>query len=327
MTEPSGGPAVSSPPPSLRRRRRDRDIVVPEAEFTSYYGAPILKAPTWEALDVAGYLFLGGLAGASSGLAAGAGLSRRPGLARVSRLGAAGAITVSLVALVHDLGRPLRFYNMLRIAKVTSPMSMGSWLLSGYAPLALASAASDVTGIAPVLGQAAGIGAAALGTGVATYTAALVADTATPAWHDAHRHLPFLFAGSATAAAGGLGLLAAPLAESGPARRAAVGGAAVELAVTEHLKQTIGLSAEAYERGKAGRLMKAAEVLTGAGAALAAVSSRSRLLSRVAGASLVAGSVATRFGIFEAGVESARDPRYVVVPQRERLEARRTTTA
>jgi hypothetical protein len=32
------------------------------------------------------------------------------------------------------------------------------------------------------------------------------------------------------------------------------------------------------------------------------------------------GSACTRFGVFEAGLESARDPKYVVVPQRERLE-------
>jgi hypothetical protein len=301
-------------------------LMVPQATPGSYYGRPILKAPTWEALDVAGYLFLGGLAGVSSSLGAGAAVTGRPGLARVSRVGAAGAIGLSLVALVHDLGRPERFVNMLRVFKVTSPMSVGSWLLSAYAPLAFAAAGSDVTGLAPRLGRAAGFGAAALGTGVATYTGALVADTATPAWHDAHRHLPYVFAGSATAAAGGLGLLAAPLAETGPARRAAIGGAAVELGVTRHLRATIGLSAAAYETGRAGRLMKAAEALTASGAALAAVSGRSRLLSQVAGAALLAGSAATRFGIFEAGMESARDPRYVVVPQRARLEARRTAT-
>ena len=53
--------------------------------FTSYYGRPILKAPTWEAADIAGYLFLGGLAGASSILAAGAQLTGRPALARSAK--------------------------------------------------------------------------------------------------------------------------------------------------------------------------------------------------------------------------------------------------
>ena len=35
---------------------------------------------------------------------------------------------------------------------------------------------------------------------------------------------------------------------------------------------------------------------------------------------LQAGSALQRFGVFEAGVASTRDPRYVVTPQRERLE-------
>jgi hypothetical protein len=49
---------------------------------------------------------------------------------------------------------------------------------------------------------------------------------------------------------------------------------------------------------------------------------RSRLVSALAGATYVAASVTTRFGIFEAGLASARDPKYTVVPQRERLRAR-----
>jgi hypothetical protein len=34
-------------------------------EFTSYYGKPVINAPVWQAPDIPGYLFLGGLAGAS----------------------------------------------------------------------------------------------------------------------------------------------------------------------------------------------------------------------------------------------------------------------
>ena len=44
-----------------------------------------------------------------------------------------------------------------------------------------------------------------LGPAVASYTGVLIADTAVPAWHDAHRELPFLFVGSAASAAAGLG--------------------------------------------------------------------------------------------------------------------------
>jgi hypothetical protein len=47
---------------------------------------------------------------------------------------------------------------------------------------------------------------------------------------------------------------------------------------------------------------------------------RSRTASVISGAALMAGSALTRFGIFEAGQQSARDPRYTVVPQRERLD-------
>ncbi|MBK3647571.1 hypothetical protein JHN46_44040, partial [Streptomyces sp. MBT33] len=46
------------------RRRRGEQPVVPRAEFRSYYGRPVIKPPSWAALDIAGYFFLGGLAGA-----------------------------------------------------------------------------------------------------------------------------------------------------------------------------------------------------------------------------------------------------------------------
>jgi hypothetical protein len=42
-------------------------------------------------------------------------------------------------------------------------------------------------------------------------------------------------------------------------------------------------------------------------------------VSAVAGATYLAASALTRFGVFQAGLESARDPKYTVVPQRERL--------
>ena len=56
--------------------------------------------------------------------------------------------------------------------------------------------------------EPAGVVAAVTAPPVAAYTAVLLADTATPSWHEAHRELPFVFVGSAAAAAGGLGLLA-----------------------------------------------------------------------------------------------------------------------
>ncbi|SDJ90582.1 Formate-dependent nitrite reductase, membrane component NrfD [Nonomuraea maritima] len=302
--------------PGSAGRRRER-LVPQSSPADSYYGRPVLNEPPWHAPDIAGYLFLGGLAGASSALAAAAELTGRPTLARVSKVGALGALGGSLYCLIHDLGRPERFLNMLRVFKVTSPMSVGTWILTAYGPQAGCAAATDLSGRFPGLGRAAGVGAAVTGAGVATYTAALISDTAVPAWHDGYRELPFLFAGSAAAAAGGLGLLAAPLDEAGPARRLALLGAAVECVAATRMERRLGPVGEPLRRSV---LMRLGEALSLAGAlAGASMGRRSRVAAMAAGAALLAGSACTRFGVFRAGIESANDPKYTVQPQRRRL--------
>jgi hypothetical protein len=299
--------------------------MVPRAKFRSYYGRPILKEPTWKVPDVPAYLTLGGLAGASAVTAVAAEVTGRRGLARVGRLAAAVGSAGGAAALVHDLGRPERFLNMLRVVKPTSPLSVGSWILAPFATMAGAAAASELTGLLPRLGRTAGMGAAVLGPAMTTYTAVLFADTAIPAWHEAYPELPFVFAGSAMASAAGVALAAAPLAETGPPRRLAVLGAGVELAASHRIESRLGLVGEPYRQpGRAHSLLLAGKVLTTAGVGLAVLGRRSRAVSVLAGASLVSASYLTRFGIFEAGRESARDPRYTVVPQRERLDARVT---
>lgn len=302
---------------SPRRERKE--------EFTSYYGRPILKQPNWHAADIAGYIFAGGLAAASSMLAAGAQHSGRPALERRAKITALTAISASAVALVHDLGRPERFINMLRVAKPTSPMSMGSWILSVYGPLAGATAVSELFGILPRAGRAAGVGAAIAGSGVATYTAVLLADTAVPAWHDAHELLPFVFAGSAAASAGGLAAALSPVAETAPARRMAVGGVVLETAMSVLMERGAHLSTETFRRGRAGTLLRLSKACTVGGAVGLALGGRhSRVISAVCGLAVAAGSALLRFGIFEAGRASTLDPKYVVVPQRERLNAAKT---
>lgn len=296
--------------------------MVPEAKPTSYYGRPILKQPTWKQPDVPLYLFLGGLAGASSVLAEGAALTGRPDLQRVARIAAAGGSALGSVALIHDLGRPERFLNMLRVFKPTSPLSVGSWILAPFAGLATLALASDVTGVAPRIGRAAGIGAAALGPPLATYTAALICNTAVPAWHEGFREMPFLFAGSGSAAAGGIAMLATPVEQAGPARRFAVAGAAIELAASESIQRRLGMLAEPYQQNRPGRFMRTARALTICGVAGSVLGGRSRAVSAAAGCAYTAGSVLTRFGVFQAGLASAKDPKYVVVPQRERMRER-----
>ena len=296
--------------------------MVPDARFTSYYGRPVLKRPVWRPLDIAGYLFVGGLAGSSSVLAAAAHFTDRPTLARAGKITAAGGVVVAGVLLVHDLGRPERFVNMLRVFKPTSPMSVGSWLLSGYAPAAGLAAVSAVTGRLPRLGALATVGAGLIGPTITTYTAVLISDTAVPAWHGGHREMPYVFAGSGASAAGGLGLLAAPVEENTPARRMALMGGIVELAAYRLMEHRLGMVAEPYRTGTAGWLVRSSEALTVAGLAGAILGRRSRLACAVSGAALVGASACMRFGIFKAGVASAEDPKYTVGPQRERLNAK-----
>lgn len=304
------------------RGKRGEQAMVPEATFDSYYGKPILNRPVWRAPDIAGYFFLGGLGGAASVIAAGAHLSGLPRLSRASKIGAAAAGALSTLALIHDLGRRDRFLNMLRTFKPTSPMSVGSWVLASYAPAATVAAATELTGVAPALGTLATTGAAALGPLMATYTGALLADTAVPAWHDGHREMPFVFAASAMASAAGLGLLAAPVAECAPVRLLGAVGGAAELGTERFMEARMGLAKEAYGRGRAGRYRTAARSLLGLGVVGCLLGRRSRLASSLAGGALLGGSALTRFAVFEAGVASATDPQYTVVPQRQRLDAR-----
>ena len=296
--------------------------MVPEARPDSYYGRPVIKEPVWSSRDVASYLFFGGLAGASSLLAAFAQATGNRELARASKIGAAAAIGLSVGALVADLGRPARFFNMLRVFKVTSPMSMGSWLVSGYGPAAGAAAACALTGKLPRTGAVATAAAAGLGAGVATYTAVLLADTAVPAWHEGHRELPYVFAGSAATAAGGLGMLAVGQPAAAQAVRFAVLGSAAELTAKSMMLQRLGDAARPYQSGVSGKLMEAGEVLTAAGLAGVVLASRNRAAAALSGAALLAASALTRFGVFFAGRASARDPSYTVGPQRQRLQSR-----
>jgi formate-dependent nitrite reductase membrane component NrfD len=311
---------------------RGEDLAVPRAEFRSYYGRPILKHPVWE-WKIAAYLFAGGLSAGSAMLAAGADVTGRPGLRRVARLGALGSLMASMYFLVADLGRPERFHHMLRVAKPSSPMSMGTWILTAYGPGAGLAGTAELMPkwlrriwlgrLVRWLARPAGMWAAGTAPGVASYTAVLLSHTAVPAWHEAHPYLPFVFTGSAAASGGGWAMVFAPVHELGPARRMAVAGAGLEVAASRLMEHRLGLSVQAYTTGKAHRLRQWSEYLT-VGGALGAAVGRNRTVLAASGLALLAGSALQRFGVFEAGVESTRDPKYVVVPQRERVDAKQS---
>jgi hypothetical protein len=117
----------------------------------------------------------------------------------------------------------------------------------------------------------------------------------------------------------GLALALTPCKQNRPVRRLALLGSALELAASQRVEHRLGLVGQPYRGGPPGRKMRAARALTAGGVAAAALlGRRSRSASLLGGAALFAASALTRFAIFEAGVESTKDPKYVVTPQRER---------
>jgi Polysulphide reductase, NrfD len=282
----------------------------------SYYGRPILKEPTWT-WEIPTYLFCGGMSGASAVLALMAGLRGNDVLARRAWLVANAGIMASPPLLIFELGRPERFLNMMRVFKPTSPMNMGSWILAtSGASFALAGAHS-LLGWFPRLGRLATVGSGFAGPALSTYTAVLVADTAVPIWHEARLHLPFVFAAGACTSAAGAALLITPAGAAGPARRLALGAAVAELTAVHRMDRHLGPLGEPYHTGISGRLARAALGLTAAGG-LCVAARRPRL----GGLALVGGAFCERWAVYKAGLASARDPKYVVGPQRERLAAR-----
>lgn len=262
------------------------------------------------------YFWAGGTAGAAATLGLAARLAGNHRLARGALVTAATGVAVSPALLVADLGRPGRFLNMMRVAKVTSPMSVGTWVLSGFCPAVAAAAAAELSGRAPRAGRKAEAVAGALGPVMATYTAVLVADTAIPAWHGARRELPFLFAGSAAAGAGAAVVLITPAAAAGPARRLLALGAALEVGAQRAMEHRLGPLAEPYRTGSAALPRRAAAGLTAAGAALACGAGRRVAAARAGAAMVMAGALLTRWSVFRAGFDSAADPAYTITSQR-----------
>ena len=291
----------------------------------SYYGRPVLKEPVWQP-EIPAYFFTGGLGGASSVLSLVARAAGNELLAQRSIQIASAADAVSPLLLISDLGRPERFLNMLRVFKVTSPMSVGSWILAYSSAASSVSAFLNTIGRLPRTAELARTASAVSGAPLAVYTATLISDTAIPVWHEARQELPFLFGSSAIASAGAAAAMALPPADAAPARRLAVGGVVVENVLFQLMEKRLGLVGEVYSKGEAGKAKKAALGLTLGGAALlGSLGRRSRLAAATGGALVLAGELAVRWSVFKAVFQSARDPKYTVVPQRERQSGRSRT--
>jgi formate-dependent nitrite reductase membrane component NrfD len=290
------------------------------AGIRSYHGQPVLKRPVWS-WEIPDYFFVGGMAGASAGLAFCSGARGNDVLARRAWTVALAGITVSPALLISDLGRPERFLNMLRMVKVTSPMNVGTWVLSGAGGAITFAAADAWTGRFPRVGRIARPVAALFGLPLSTYTGALLANTAVPVWHEARRTLPFVFGSGAALSAGAAATVFTPVVSASPARRLALGAAVAELATSGVMEVRLGEHGQPYRRGASARFTSLSRACLASGASLLARRGRSSRAAAVAsGALLLAGALAARWSVFEAGIQSASDPKYVIAPQRSAIE-------
>jgi formate-dependent nitrite reductase membrane component NrfD len=282
---------------------------------------PVLQAPVWT-WEVPAYFWLGGIAAGASLLAAAYEVAGDARAARVARLVTLGAAAPSPALLVADLGRPARFLNMLRIVKVRSPMSTGAWTLFWFTNAAAGAVAGDVLG-RPRLARRLGFAAAALAPYLGTYTAALLASTAVPAWSRSRALAGPIF--MCTSVAGGSGAVDLALAAAGrpsphPARAAAaeavVAAAAAELVLAEVNERRLGRLGAVLTSGRAGAFSKAGKA-TFAAAVVAGAAARARpRLRAVASALAVGGALAHRAAWWKAGPASATDDEAVAAGAR-----------
>ncbi|HYZ89992.1 MAG TPA: NrfD/PsrC family molybdoenzyme membrane anchor subunit [Myxococcales bacterium] len=292
----------------------------------TYYGLPVLKEHVWKAA-IPAYFYVGGLAGASSVLGAAAQWSGNPflsGLVERTRLIAAGGAVVSAALLIEDLGRPSRFLNMLRVLRPSSPMSVGSWVLAGFGGFATLAAILRKRRAGPLaaIGDAAALGAGALGLPLAGYTGVLLANTAVPVWRGAATALPPLFVFSAaTSAACALDLCELNGFERRAVRRFGIAGKAAELVFSEIVERQVSepVVGAPLKRGISGVLWKGAKALVASSLALSLLPVASKRVRRASGWLGTLGTLALRYGIVRAGRISARDPRATFGQQRARI--------
>jgi hypothetical protein len=293
------------------------DIDQTQPAGAGYYGEPIVAPHVW--VDGIGwYFFTGGLAGASAVTAFVADVVGLDGLAKHARRATMIGLVPSPALLIADLGRPARFFNMLRVFKPTSPMNMGSWLLAAFGPAATGSWLLGEWGRSGVWRRVLGGFAAVSGALVSTYTAVLVADTATPVWHEASNELPFEFAASSTASAGAaITALSAITGAPNPVGVAlGVGGAVAEAGTGTVMTHRLGELSTYDSDPSARRFDRLAKVLSISGAVGLLAARRNRVGASIASAAILGSSLCTRLAVLRAGTASARDPRAVLLHQR-----------
>ncbi len=310
------------------------DTIAPRGKWDgpTYYGRPQLKSAPFNNWVVGGYIFLAAISGSAmliSGVAEVARGRRARGMVRHGRYLSLLAPTVGAALLVYDLHTPKRFYNMLRIAKTTSPMSIGTWILTAFTGAAFVSAGAQFAAdrvtrgswLSPSwlrwIARAAHVPAAIAGAGLCSYTAPLLASTSTPLWAAAPRMLSMRFAASSVAA----GASALRLFERSSANRASLDQIALAALAAEFAASAV--SHQIYrQRGVEEALdggwgwvetlgVNAAGVMLPAAAHAASIAfgrRRPRRSGDIAAGAILVGSFMLRVAVMSAGDRSADDP-------------------
>lgn len=285
----------------------------------TYYGRQQLKPAPFNKYVVGGYVFLAGLSGKAQLLATLLDLTRgrrEAYLVRRGRLLALLAPTIGSVLLIWDLHTPKRFYNMFRVFKRTSPMSIGTWILTVFSGFSGLTAVADWVRGWRGVARVAQIPAAISGAGLGTYTASLLSSTSTPLWAAAPRALAVRFAASSVAsAAAALSLCAQRNDTRHDLDTICAGALAVELAATlaaEGEYQLSGVNRALDSNDGRLETMGGTDFGTLLPLGLLAVAlltgSRSRPLSAAASCAVLGGSLMMRIGMLGSGAVSASRP-------------------
>jgi hypothetical protein len=280
----------------------------------SYYGLPVLKEPVWT-WEIPLYFFLGGIGGVSSCVGFAAELFHGdPVLIRFSLWMALIGAALCPILLIADLGRPVRFLNMLRVFKIQSPMSVGAWalfLFGGFAFLAVLGHELVLRGFngLPFLGlQWTGEALGALtGLLLASYTGVLIGATAVPVWSQNRTLLPIHFLTSGLGSSAGILELAGFLIPATQILGFVGSGIETLLALLfEVRKRPVDAP---LHHGKSGWTHRVAGLLEGPLALLLRVFFGSSPGGRqAAAASFIIGALLSRYAWIWAGRASAKDP-------------------
>ncbi|HEY7848468.1 MAG TPA: NrfD/PsrC family molybdoenzyme membrane anchor subunit [Ktedonobacterales bacterium] len=322
-------------------RATDRALAQGE-QRTTYYDHPMVKPPLWK-WYIPGYFWIGGVAGGAAAIGAVARLLGGPGGRETARHArylslALGAISPAL--LIADLHRPERFHHMLRVFKVSSPLSVGTWILTSFGLVSGALALHQAVDDDVLIRRGSRLGWLArklipagpltalhglLGLGLGGYTGVLLAVTAVPLWAAGGVLLgPLFLATSLASGAGALTLLSLLVGKRDPASERARGSVetvemvstasqvalvlARDALVTRRINKPLrrGLWGAIYRFGAVGGGMTAPLALRLAVRLLGPRAART--LSGVAATLTLLGALAERFALVEAGKISARDP-------------------